>query len=234
MISARKTTWGLLATAATALLLTLASMRVATADEDAGPAGEIHKVNSSVHIEPGQHTGNVSTVNGSIHISENAVVGQTHTVNGSLHMEAHSTATYLATVNGSIELQDGVHINGAVHSVNGSLNIEDGVEINGDLTNTNGGIHVAAAHIAGSIGTASGSIYLGPNAHIDGGVNMSKDTSWHFGFQQLPRVVIEPGTVVRGKLHFERPVTLYVSDHATIGPVEGAAVRKFSGDHPPE
>jgi len=46
------------------------------------------------------------------------------------------------------------------------------------------------------------------------------------------RVVIGPGAVVKGTLSFQREVKLYVSDRATIGPVEGATVNKFSGEHP--
>jgi hypothetical protein len=221
----------ILGTAATVVVaLTLAATRDAAVANDNGT----HRVNESIHVAPGEHPGDLSTVNGSIHIEENAVVGHAKTVNGSLGMEPHSTAADLSTVNGSINLKEGVHVNGSVHSVNGSLHVENGAEVTGDLTNTNGSIRVAAAHIGGSLHTASGGIDLGPNAQIDGDVNMAKDTSWHFGFQRLPRVVVEPGTVVRGKLHFERPVVLYVSDHAKIGVVEGAEVQKFSGDHPPE
>jgi hypothetical protein len=40
--------------------------------------------------------------------------------------------------------------------------------------------------------------------------------------------------VIRGKLHFDRKVALYVSDHASIGPVEGAKAIVFSGNHPPD
>ena len=206
------------------------------ATHEVAVAGEpgISNVNSSIHIASGEHSGNLSTVNGSIHIGENAVVGHAKTVNGSVNMEAHSTAADLGSVNGSIKLEEGAHVNGDVHTVNGTLHVDNGAEVTGNLTNVNGSIGVAAAHIGGSVGTASSSMDLGPNAHIDGDVNMSKDTSWHFGFQSLPRVVIEPGTVVKGRLHFERPVVLYVSDHATIGAVEGAEVQKFSGNHPPD
>jgi hypothetical protein len=38
---------------------------------------------------------------------------------------------------------------------------------------------------------------------------------------------------VQGNLKFERPVDLYVSDKATIVPVEGAKPIAFSGDAPP-
>ena len=219
---------GPVTTAAIALSVA-ARHEIAVADDH-----EISYVNSSIHVASDEHSGDLSTVNGSIHIGENAVVGHAKTVNGSVNMEAHSTATDLRTVNGSIKLEEGVHVNGDVHTVNGALHVDKGAEVTGNLTNVSGGIGVAAAHIRGSVGTASSSMDLGPNAQIDGDVNMSKDTGWHFGFQSLPRVVIEPGTVVKGKLHFERPVVLYVSDHATIGVVEGTEVHKFSGDHPPD
>jgi DUF4097 and DUF4098 domain-containing protein YvlB len=222
-------TLGLVTTAVVALLLVAAVKQVALADEDG-----IHNVNSSIHVAPGEHSGDLSTVNGSIHIAENAVVGYARTVNGSVGLETHSTAAEVGTVNGSIDLKEGAHVNGGVHTVNGSLRVADSADVTGDLVNVNGSIHVAAAHVGGSIKTATGGIDLGPSAQIDGDVRMSKDTSWHLGFQTIPRVVIEPGTVVKGKLHFERPVVLYVSDRARIGAVEGAEVKKFSGDHPPE
>ena len=44
-----------------------------------------------------------------------------------------------------------------------------------------------------------------------------------------------PGAVVQGDLRFEREVTLYVSDKATIGRVSGATAIIFAGESaPPE
>jgi hypothetical protein len=37
----------------------------------------------------------------------------------------------------------------------------------------------------------------------------------------------------RGTLNFERKVLLYVSDKATVGPVQGATAVKYSGERPP-
>jgi hypothetical protein len=176
----------------------------------------------------------MSKVNGSIHVGANAVVGQVKTVNGGLSLESRVTANQLTTVNGSIDVGNAGRVQGGVHSVNGAVHVDDAADVAGDLGNVNGGIHVQAAHVGGSIDTTSGNIDLGPNAHIDGGVRVREDTGWHFGFQTLPHITIEPGTVVKGKLRFERNVILYVSDRATIGPVEGAEVKKFSGDHPPD
>jgi DUF4097 and DUF4098 domain-containing protein YvlB len=191
------------------------------------------QVFGSVDVAPGDHVGDVSTVNGSVRIGSDAVVGHAHTVNGSVHMDSRATATDLTTVNGAIHVEDRGRITGDVHTVNGSMHLEKGAEVVGDLGNVNGNIHVEAAHVGGSIETVSGSIDLGPDAHVDGGVLIKDDSSWHIGFEQVPHVVIGPGSVVKGELRFERKVVLYVSDHATIGPVHGAEVLKFSGDHPP-
>jgi cytoskeletal protein CcmA (bactofilin family) len=78
----------------------------------------------------------------------------------------------------------------------------------------------------------TGSIEVGPNARVDGGIHVHKDQSDGGGTIDEPRVVIGPGSVVKGTLKFERPVKLYVSDHATTGAVEGATVIAFTGDRP--
>ena len=198
----------------------------------------ISKVMGSIDIAADQHTGDVSTVNGSIHIGENAVVGQADTVNGSISVGRHATAAKLVTVNGSIHLSEAVHVTGTVQTVNGSLTVANGADVAGRLSNVNGAIRVAAAHVGGLIDTATGDIELGPNAHVDGGIHVDKeDSSWFriwFWWDDTPRVVVGPGSVVGGTLSFERSVKLYVSDRATIGPVEGATAVRFSGDRPPK
>ena len=204
------------------------------ADTARAEEGHISKVLGSIDVAPGEHTGDVTTVNGSIHIGADAVVGRTSTVNGGIHLEPRVTATEVTTTNGGIELGEGGRVTSDIHTVNGGLHIHNGADVVGDVSNVNGGIHVAGAHVGGSITTTTGGIDLGPNAHIDGNVTMERDHGWHFDSERVPRVVIEPGTVVKGTLRFERKVVLYVSDRATIGTVEGAQPVKFSGDHPHE
>ena len=201
----------------------------------------ISKVMGSIDIGADQHTGDVSTVNGSIHIGENAVVGQADTVNGSISVARHATVAKLVTVNGSIHLNEAVRVTGTVQAVNGSLTVANGADVAGRLANVNGAIRVAAAHVGGLIDTVTGDIELGPNAHVDGGIHVEKDSnssSWFhvwfwFWSDDTPRVVVGPGSVIGGTLRFERTVKLYVSDRATIGPVEGATAVRFSGDRPP-
>jgi cytoskeletal protein CcmA (bactofilin family) len=196
---------------------------------------EISKVMGSIEVAAGEHSGDLSTVNGSIRIGANAVVSHAHTVSGSISVEPHASAAELTTVNGSIHLQEAARVSGAIHTVNGKLTLDSGADAGGDLKNVNGTIRVAAAHVAGGIDTVTGDIELGPNARIDGGLHVAKDSgSFHFGTDDVPHVIVGPGSVVGGDLRFERPVKLYVSDRATIGRVEGATAVRYSGDQPPK
>ena len=181
-------------------------------------AAETSKVMGSIEVAAGEHSGDVSTVSGSIRIGESAVVGSAQAVNG------------------SITLGPQARVSGEVHTVNGKLSLADGAEVGGALVNVNGAIRVAAAHVGGAIETVSGGIDLGPNAQVDGGIHVRKSGGWSLslGSEDVPRIVIGPGTVVGGTLNFERKVSLYVSDRATIGPVRGATVVKYSGARPPD
>ena len=197
-------------------------------------AAETSKVMGSIEVAAGDHAGDLSSVNGSINIGENAVVGRAHAVNGSISLDAHASAAELTSVNGSIELAHQAKVSGQVHTVNGKLRLADGAEVGGALVNVNGAIQVAAAHVGGGIDTVSGGIEL-VSAHIDRGIHVRKpDGLVSFGAEDVPHIVIGPGSVVGGTLNFERPVKLYVSDKATIGPVQGATAVKYSGERPPD
>jgi hypothetical protein len=193
------------------------------------------KVMGNIEVASGEHTGAVSTVNGSIRIRENASAGSANTVNGSISLERGASAAELETVNGSIELAQQGRVSGKVQSVNGRLSLADGADVGAALVNVNGTIRVAAAHVGGGIETATGDIELGPNARVEDGIHMHKQSgSFNLGFEHIPRIVIGPGSVVSGTLNFERPVKLYVSDKATIGSVQGATVVRYSGERLPD
>jgi len=197
-----------------------------------GEGADTQRVMGPVEIADGAHAGDVGTVNGTVHIGDNAVVGHTQVVNGPITIGAHATVAAVDAVNGPIRVHDGAGISGRVGTVNGPITLADGVDVKGEVSTINGPITVAAAHVGGDIHTVSGDIEVGPNGHVDGGIHVEKDNSW-FHSHDVPRIVIRPGSVVKGTLRFDRPVELYVSDHATIGPVQGASAKTFSGDSPP-
>lgn len=216
----------LCAAACAALILTV------TASARAGD-NDISSVMASISVNAGEHRGDLTTVNGSIRVGESAEVGRAHTVNGSITLEPRAIAAEAKTVNGSVHLDDGARVSAGVHSVNGSLRLARGADVTGGLANVNGSIRIDAAHVGGDVETVTGSIEIGPDARVDGRVIVHKDHSDETGSREEPRVVIGPGSVVKGSLKFERPVKLYVSDHASTGAIEGATATTFSGQQPP-
>jgi DUF4097 and DUF4098 domain-containing protein YvlB len=189
-------------------------------------------VNGSIHVPAGTHSKSVGTVNGGIHVDENAVIATADTVNGSIALGAHAAADALTTVNGSITLGEGVHVARDVTTVNGSMTLKDGADVGGQIANVNGRIALNGAHVAGGLRTVDGDIDVLGGSHIEGGI-LVKHSGGFFNFStHKPRIVIGPGAVVQGELHFERAVDLYVSEQATTGPISGATAVRFSGASP--
>jgi len=189
-------------------------------------------VNGSIHVPAGIHSGDVGTVNGSIHIDDNAIVGTAGTVNGAVDMGAHAAADSLSTVNGEVTLGAGAHVARAVTTVNGAMHLQDGADVGGRVENVNGHIVLAAAHVAGGLRTVGGDIDVTGRSRVEGGIVVEKSSGWFNWNTRRPRIVIGPAAAIQGPLRFEREVRLYVSDKATIGPVTGATVIRFSGDRP--
>lgn len=193
-------------------------------------------VNGSIEVPTGLHSGAVGTVNGAIRVEENATVSQASTVNGSIQLGAHSSADSLTAVNGGITLENGARVAHAVNTVNGGVNLHTGADVGGTLGNVNGHIRLTAAHVAGGLHTVSGDIDITGDSRVEDGILVEKPGSGFFNFSfysHKPRIVIGPGAVVKGDLRFEREVQLYVSDKATVGPIQGAKAISFSGDSPP-
>jgi DUF4097 and DUF4098 domain-containing protein YvlB len=206
---------------------------------------DLHTINGGIFVDSGQKAGTVSAVNGGIHVGSDATVGEVTTVNGGVTLGTDATAQSLHTVNGSISVGPGTHIKGEVRTVNGGFNFAEGIDIAGDLSNFNGRMRLVGVHIGGSVQTRNGDIYVGSGSRIDGGLrvydfkfNHGPDnwfTRLIFGNyngpdQHVPTIIIAPGAVVTGTLHFERDVNLYVSSRAKIGPVEGATPSPYSGE----
>jgi hypothetical protein len=217
-------------TSMTALILVWAAVPVLAADDD-----DHDKVLGSVHVQPGEHVDKATTVNGSVDIGANAVVKHAETVNGSIKIHEHAAVDSVETVNGSVHIDQGAHVTGNVELVNGKTTLDAGADVGGRLSIVNGSIQLTAAHVGGGIETTNGGLTIGANSRVEGGILYNETQESWFSFiwaPDVPRVVIEPGAVVKGTLRFRREVKLYVSDQATIGPVEGATVIKFSGAHP--
>ena len=216
-----------------AALLLLAGCYNMPGDVTADASGA-KTVNGSIHVPAGTHSAAVGTVNGSIHVDDNASVAHAGTVNGSVALGAHAAAESVDTVNGSITLEEGARVAQDVTTVNGSMTFKSGAEVGGPVSNVNGRIALNDAHVAGGLRTVDGDIDVRGNSRVEGGILVKHGGGGLFNFTvHKPRIVIGPGAVVQGDLHFERAVDLYVSDQATTGPITGASAIRFSGPTPP-
>ncbi len=194
----------------------------------------LNSVNGSVSVPPNSKSGDVGTVNGSVTIGDGATVEGAMTVNGSVHVGAHAVAKSVKTVNGEISVADAAKVAEGVYTVNGGLKLANGADIGRDIGNVNGDIALTAAHVGGRIETVNGDIDVMGPSRVDGGIRVERGDGDHSG-KRPPHIVIGPGATVNGKLTFERPVKLYISETATVpGPIEGATAEKFSGDRPQE
>ena len=215
---------------AATLALTLALPLAHAAD-----GTNVDKVNGSITATAGQAWGKLTTVNGSIHVDEGVTTDNAETVNGSIKVADHARTGSLETVNGSIRLGRDVQA-GDLTTVNGSVFADHGSRLAKDIETVNGSIGIVHTELAGGIRTVTGDITVGVNSHVHGGIHVDKQQHGfgiHLGKQRPPRIVVGPGATVDGPLVFQREVVLYVHDSAKIGPVTGAKVLHFSGDHAP-
>lgn len=209
------------------LLIALSVSGAALADDD------ISKVNGSATVEAGQHAGDVHSVNGSVRIGDRAVVQKASTVNGAVELGESATAAVLKTVNGSVTLHEQARVTDEVETVNGKVRLDRGADIKGHLSNVNGEISLDQAHVGGGIETVNADVTIGEGSKVEGGLLVKKPSmSWFSSNDRKPKIVIGPHAVVQGSLTFERDVDLYVSDSATVGKIEGATAKKFSGSAP--
>jgi acyl-[acyl carrier protein]--UDP-N-acetylglucosamine O-acyltransferase len=208
------------------LLIALSVSGAALADDD------ISKVNGTAQVEAGQHAGDVHSVNGSVRIGDNAVVHKASTVNGAVELGKSATATVVKTVNGGVTLHGNARVADEVQTVNGRVLLERGADVKGQLSNVNGEISLDGAHVGGGIETTNADVTIGEGSKVEGGLLVKKPNNWFHSNDRNPKIVIGPHAVVQGNLTFERDVDLYVSDSATVGKIQGATPKKFSGNAP--
>ncbi len=198
-------------------------------------ADDINKVNGSIHTDAGARYRDLETVNGSIHLAAGVQARSVETVNGSIHAEDNVQAHGFETVNGAIRAGRNLVLDGSVETVNGSVFVDRGGRIAGDVETVNGGIGLVATQVEQGIETVNGDITVGIESRVKGGIRVKK-ASFNLSLTapRKPRIIIGPNAVVEGPLTFEREVVLYVHDSASIGPVSGASMRRFSTDTAPK
>jgi cytoskeletal protein CcmA (bactofilin family) len=211
------------------------SIRVDAGGESSGASS----VNGSITIgEKAVVTGDVETVNGSIRIDSGASIKDASTVNGGVRLAEGVSAEDLSTVNGSIKVAESVTVNGAVEAVNGRINVEKGSTVAYDVSNVNGTIALTGAEIGGDVSTVNGDIEVFGGSVIKGNIIVEKPSNWGSdkSKSRKPRIVIGPGSTVKGNIDLEYKVDLFISETADVGGVTGVMSLDdavlFSGDSP--
>jgi DUF4097 and DUF4098 domain-containing protein YvlB len=209
-----------------------------------GEHTDVSSYNRNVDVDGSRYPSDLSTINGAIFVDSGQKAAEVSAVNGSIHVGADANVGEITTVNGRVTLATGATAQ-SLRTVNGGINLAQGVDIAGDLSNFNGRMRLVGVHVGGSVKTTNGDIYVGTGSRIDGGLRVSAfkfnhgPDNWFtrliFGdyngpAQHVPTIIIAPGAVVSGTLHFEREVNLYVSSRAKIGAVEGATPSAYSGE----
>lgn len=196
-------------------------------------------VNGSISVGDGAVvTGDLQTVNGKIRVGDDASIEEAATVNGSLSISDGVKAEELTTVNGSVSVGENATVDGEIEAVNGSITVEKNSKVADNVANVNGSIDLQGSEVGGNVSTVSGDIELQDAAVVMGNLIVEKPSSWGFGNKNSrnPKIIIGPGSEVRGTINLEREVDLYISETAQVGAVEGVmsmsdAVR-FSGERP--
>lgn len=208
------------------------SVKIGAGEESDGASS----VNGSITVgDDAVVTGGLKTVNGSIIVGDRAQIRGASTVNGKLRLGDGVTARDLSTVNGSVKAGQGASIDGSVNAVNGSIALEEESSVSGDIGNVNGSIKLYGAQVGGDVGTKTGDINITASA-VNGDIIVEKPGMWNRTTRRKPRVVIGPGSRIEGKIVVEHEVTLFISDSAEVGGVEGVMTmdeaERFSGDKP--
>ena len=133
----------------------------------------------------------------------------------------------------------------SLHSFSGAITLDRDAHVTGDVETDSGAVRIEGARVGGLVSTTSGDIYIGPDSRIEGGLLVDKRNVFGLTFGDLrlgipigrstpPRVVIGARATVQGVLRFKRDVDLFVSESATIGPIEGATPVRFATELPPD
>jgi len=146
-----------------------------------------------------------NTVNGSIYIGERAQVhGDCRTVNGAIEIGREAECVDIQTVNGSISLGSGAMAHGSVESVNGEVQCEDGVKIEGEIHTINGSIDLHKTETASDVTTINGNITLDAMSRVKGNV-IIKDNKGNTNESSVQKIVISGGSIVEGGIRVEDP-----------------------------
>ena len=216
-----------------ALAITLSlSISAVHAHDDDQKGADISRVNGGITAEAGTTYGDLDTVNGGISVRKGATAEDVETVNGGITIDDDASLSSVSTVNGGIRAGERVKVARDVETVNGGIRFDFNSKVGGDISTVNGGITVKQATVGGKLRTVGGDITVGAQSLVEGGILVEKPHGISWGKTRIPRIVIGPNATVKGELHFEREVELFIHTSAKVGAVSGATARPYTDNLP--
>ena len=179
----------------------------------------ISRVNGDIHAQAGQAYGDLETVNGAIVVDAGVAADEVETVNGSVRLGDGAKAASVEVVNGEVELGANVEITNTIETVNGAVSIGAGSHIGRHIETVNGTIELRSTTVGRNVETVNGDIVIGTGSIVRGDLIVHESKGMSFGKKRKPKVTIEAGATIEGKLDLRREVELHLDPGAKVGQV---------------
>jgi len=124
----------------------------------------------------------------------------------------------ISKVFGGVEVGDGQKM-GDVDSVNGSIDLQKSTVIGDSVSTVNGSIHLEMTEVQRDIETVNGDIRLSDGSVVLGDV-IFHENGWHSSREtNLPRLVVDANSAIKGTVHLYRKVRLEIDENADVGEI---------------
>jgi DUF4097 and DUF4098 domain-containing protein YvlB len=189
-----------------------------------GKGRDLSSVFGSLEVGEGKRVGDVSAVNGSVEINKHVTAEAVESVNGNIDIANNVSVDSVETVNGNIKTAHHFVAQDSLSTVNGSISIQTASTVGGDISTINGKIILNNVAVTGNVSTKNGSIYLRSQSKIAGDIVFEAvdDSSWTWANDdsRLPKLVIDPGSKVTGRIILKRKVKLAIENQPLLDKVE--------------
>ncbi|PCI76738.1 MAG: hypothetical protein COB20_09900 [SAR86 cluster bacterium] len=197
---------------------------------------DIEEHNNTVYVPAGMNVQDINTVNGRVVLERGASARSVSTVNGRVQIEGRgSFAGSVDTVNGRISATQGGEIGGSATTVNGRINM-DSVAVGRNVETLNGSINLVDVTVGENVETRNGNVRLENSVVEQDLIIHSRYRVSLLGLIDIkrdePKIIVGPGSEIKGSLIARTDVRLYVHESAKIGNIVGASPLIYSGGHP--
>lgn len=184
-----------------------------------GHRSDISKIFGGIDIGTGDDVGDVESVNGGIVLHDSSSADRVETVNGSVRIHDDVSVYSVETVNGSIRAGRNLKVQDDVSTVNGSIDLQKGTVINNRVSTVNGTIGLRETEVLHDVETTNGDIRILDSSVVSGDVIFHENGSFFHSHMNLPRLVVDADSAIKGAVHLYRKVKLEIADDADVGEI---------------